>query len=97
MADAQVATVHLETGYIPVTKSAVNDPSIQAKWSEDPRWEIAYDQAMKYGKCQETPVNTVGSDYLNVVVDTVSVLIQENAITPEQAVQSIIDESADLW
>jgi ABC-type glycerol-3-phosphate transport system substrate-binding protein len=97
MADAQVATVHLETGYIPVTKSAVNDPSIKAKWTEDPRWEIAYDQAMKYGKCQETPVNTVGSDYLNVVVDTVSVLIQENAITPEEAVQSIIDESADLW
>ena len=97
LADEQVATVHLETGYFPVTKSAVNDPRIVELWSNDPRYAVAYDQALKFGKAQETPVNSVFTEYLTIVVDTVSVLIQEGAITPEEAVRQITVESADLW
>jgi len=97
LADEQVATVHLETGYFPVTKSAVNDPRIVELWSNDHRYAVAYEQALSYGKCQETPVSSVFTEYLNIVVDAVSVLIQEGATTPEEAVQLIIDESADLW
>ena len=97
LADEQVATVHLETGYFPVTKSAVNDPRIVELWGNDPRYAVAYDQALKFGKCQETPYHPLGQDYTQIVWDNISLLICEGSITPEQAVNNIIRDSADIW
>lgn len=40
------ATWHLGTGYIPIRKSAVDDPAVQALWERRPSFRVAYDQLL---------------------------------------------------
>ena len=97
MADEQVATVHMETGYFPVTKSVLNYQPVADLWASDPRWKVCYDQALLYGKCQETPYHPMAQDYTQICWDNISLLIQEGSITAEEAVANIIADSADIW
>ena len=97
MEDAQVATVHMETGYFPVTKSVLNYQPVADLWASDPRWKVCYDQALLYGKCQETPYHPMAQDYTQICWDNISLLIQEGSITAEEAVANIIADSADIW
>lgn len=97
MEDEQVARVHTETGYFPVTKSVINYQPIADLWASDPRWKVCYDQALRYGKCQETPYHPMAQDYTQICWDNISLLIQEGSITAEEAVANIIADSADIW
>ena len=97
MADEQVATVHMETGYFPVTKSVLNYQPLADLWANDPRWKVCYDQALGYGKCQETPYHPMAQDYTQICWDNISLLIQEGSIDAQTAVDNIIKDSADIW
>ena len=97
MEDEQVATVHMETGYFPVTKSVLNYQPLADLWANDPRWKVCYDQALLYGKCQETPYHPMAQDYTQICWDNVSLLIQEGSIDAQTAVDNITRDSADIW
>ena len=41
---ASVATWSVSTGYIPYRTSSANSAEVQALWSKDPKWKVAYNQ-----------------------------------------------------
>jgi sn-glycerol 3-phosphate transport system substrate-binding protein len=41
-----MAAWSLGSGYIPITKSAVTDPSLEAKWAEIPQYRVAYEMVL---------------------------------------------------
>lgn len=85
------------SGYIAITKSVAEYDGMKEFWAENPEFKVAYDQAGQFGRGQETPYNPVMQDYTQVVWDNVSLLIAEQSITPEEAVDNIIADAADLW
>ena len=85
------------SGYVAAIKSIETYPEMVSFWEEKPEFKVAYDQMLSYGRGQETPFLAVAQDYTQIIWDNVSLLIQEQSITPEEALQNIIDESADLW
>ena len=40
----QMARWHVNTGYIPITRDAADDPSVQELWAERPGFQVAYEQ-----------------------------------------------------
>ena len=42
-----MATWSVSTGYIPIRTSSANSAEVQALWTKDPKWKIAYDQLTK--------------------------------------------------
>lgn len=85
------------SGYVPCTKSVAQYPEMVSFWEENPEFKVAYDQLLSYGRGQEMPFVAVGQDFTQICWDNVSLLIQEQSITPEEAVENIRTESADLW
>lgn len=85
------------SGYVPCTKSVAEYPEMVAFWEENPNFRVAYDQMLDYGRGQETPFITVAQDYTQIVWDNCSLLIQEQSITPEEAVANIKAESDMIW
>ena len=39
-----MATWSVSTGYIPYRTSSANSAEVQALWSKDPKWKVAYNQ-----------------------------------------------------
>jgi sn-glycerol 3-phosphate transport system substrate-binding protein len=85
------------SGYVACTKSVAEYPEMVAFWEENPNFKVAYDQMLDYGRGQETPYITVAQDYTQICWDNVSLLIQEQSITPEEAVENIKAESDIIW
>ena len=85
------------SGYVPCTKSVAEYPEMVSFWEENPEFKVAYDQLLSYGRGQEMPFVAVGQDFTQICWDNVSLLIQEQSITPEEAVENIRTESADIW
>ena len=85
------------SGYVPCTKSVAEYPEMVSFWEENPEFKVAYDQLLNYGRGQEMPFVAVGQDFTQICWDNVSLLIQEQSITPEEAVENITTESADIW
>jgi sn-glycerol 3-phosphate transport system substrate-binding protein len=44
VAPAQQARWHVNTGYIPISAAASEDPDVQALWAERPGFQVAYEQ-----------------------------------------------------
>src|SRR4029453_16082852 len=40
-------TVRTRGGYLPIRRSAVQDPALQQMWQQDPRTRVAYDQLLQ--------------------------------------------------
>ncbi|MGI6172886.1 MAG: extracellular solute-binding protein [Christensenellales bacterium] len=85
------------SGYVACTKSIADYPEMIEFWAENPEFKVAYDQLLAYGRGQEMPFVAVGQDFTQICWDNVSLLIQERSITPEEAVEKIKAESADIW
>jgi sn-glycerol 3-phosphate transport system substrate-binding protein len=97
MSDEQITLTSKTTGYLPTTKSVASYQGMVDFWNENPLFKVAYDQLLNSGVCQEKPYVPYLQDYIQYCADAVSLLIQEKSITPEQAVQQIIDTSSILF
>lgn len=97
MSDEQITLTSRSTGYLPTTKSVANYEGMIEFWNENPLFKVAYDQLLENGVCQEKPYVPYLQDYIQYCADAVSLLIQEKSITPEEAVQQIVDTSSILF
>ncbi|HIT00649.1 MAG TPA: extracellular solute-binding protein [Candidatus Faecaligallichristensenella faecipullorum] len=97
MSDEQITLTSKTTGYLPTTKSVANYEGMIEFWNENPLFKVAYDQLLENGVCQEKPYVPYLQDYTQYCADAVSLLIQEKSITPEEAVQQIVDTSSILF
>lgn len=97
LTDDQITLTSESTGYLPTTKSVASCEAMQAFWQENPLFKVAYDQLEETGACQEKPYVPFIQDFTQYCADAVSLLIQEGSITPEEALEQIIDTSSVLF
>ena len=65
-------------------------------WEENPLFKVAYDQVTT-GRCQENPYSVYLQDFTQCCWDAVSLLIQDQSITAEEAVEHIRTNSAQFF
>ncbi len=88
MSDEMVTYNTTMTGYVPTTYSVADYEGMQKFWEENPLFKVAYDQ-VKTGRCQENPYSPYLQDFTQCCWDAVSLLIQDQSITAEEAVEHI--------
>lgn len=96
MSDEMVTYNTTKTGYVPTTYSVADYEGMQAFWAENPLFKVAYDQ-VKTGRCQENPYSPYLQDFTQCCWDAVSLLIQDQSITAEEAVEHIKTNSAQFF
>ena len=96
MSDDVVAHTSMSTGYVPVTNTVAQYPVMTEYWATNPMARVAYDQ-LGTAKPQEFPYVPFLQDFTIVCWDACSLLIQDKSLTPEEAVQYIKDNTADLF
>ena len=69
---------------------------MQKFWEENPLFKVAYDQVTT-GRCQENPYSEYLQDFTQCCWDAVSLLIQDQSITAEEAVEHIRTNSAQFF
>lgn len=96
MSDEMVTYNTMMTGYVPTTYSVADYEGMQKFWEENPLFKVAYDQ-VKTGRCQEQPYSPYLQDFIQCCWDAVSLLIQDQSITAEEAVEHIKTNSAQYF
>ncbi len=96
MQDEQLYDNAIRTGYLPFTKSIVNNPEMAAFWEANPQFKVAYDQ-LQCAVVESYPYFEGRAEFRQNCQGVISTLIQERSITPEQAVQQIKDDNAHLF
>lgn len=96
MSDEEVTYNTTHTGYVPVTNSVAEYEGMKEFWAENPLYEIAYNQTTT-GHCQEQPYSPYLQDFTQVCWDAVSLLICDQSITAEEAVEQIKAESETFF
>lgn len=96
MSDEEVTYNTQKTGYVPTTKSVAEYEGMQEFWAESPLFEVAYQQTCT-GHCQEQPYSPYLQDFTQVCWDAVSLLIADQSIDAEQAVEQIVAESSAFF
>ena len=96
MSDEMVTYNTTMTGYVPTTYSVANYEGMQKFWEENPLFKVAYDQVTT-GRCQENPYSEYLQDFTQCCWDAVSLLIQDQSITAEEAVEHIRTNSAQFF
>ena len=96
MSDEVVANTSMTTGYVPVTNSVAGYPALTEYWAKNPMAKVPYDQ-LATAKPQEYPYVSFLQDFTVVCWDASSLLIQDKSITPEEAVEYIRTNTADLF
>ncbi len=96
MSDEMVTYNTTMTGYVPTTYSVADYEGMQLFWEENPLFRVAYDQ-VKTGRCQENPYSPYLQDFTQCCWDAVSLLIQDQSIDAEQAVEHIRQNSAQFF
>ena len=96
MSDEMVTYNTTMTGYVPTTYSVADYEGMQLFWKENPLFRVAYDQ-VKTGRCQENPYSPYLQDFTQCCWDAVSLLIQDQSIDAEQAVEHIRQNSAQFF
>jgi sn-glycerol 3-phosphate transport system substrate-binding protein len=94
MEDEQVANNSAHTGYLPSTKSSVNHPILKQQWAEHPEFRVAFDQL---SIAQEIPYSIYKSQYEEQMTVVCSKLIQDRSISPEQAIEELKAEAAQIF
>ncbi len=96
MSDEEVTYNTEMTGYLPITKSVAEYEGMEEFWNENPLYKVAYDQALT-GHCQEQPYSPHLQDLTQACWDAVSLLIADQSIDAEQAVEQIKAESESYF
>lgn len=96
MSDEEVTYNTMHTGYVPVTKSVADYEGMKDFWNENPLYKVAYDQTAT-GHCQEQPYSPYLQDFTQACWDAVSLLICDQSIDAQEAVQQIKDTSAEFF
>lgn len=96
MSDEQVALNAINTGYLPITHSVANSEIMQNFWAENPLYKVAYDQ-LDCAIGESYPYFENREEYRNNVQAVVSTMVQERALTPEEAVAQIWADNAHLF
>ncbi len=98
MSDSEQYYNSINTGYCPCTLSVANDPEMSKFWEEHPFYKVPFNQLLVAGRGQELPALAQGQTFIQACEDTAGMLIQAQEITPEEAVQRLIDEeSRIIW
>ncbi|MBQ7488317.1 MAG: extracellular solute-binding protein [Clostridia bacterium] len=98
MSDAEQYYNSINTGYCPCTLSVANDPEMSAFWDAHPFYRVPFNQLLVAGRGQELPALAQGQTFIQACEDTAGMLIQAQEITPEEAVQRLVDEeSRIIW
>jgi sn-glycerol 3-phosphate transport system substrate-binding protein len=85
---AQQARLHVEAGYVPIRKSAIDDPAVKKLWADQPMYRVAYDQ-LEAGEASPAASGSVIGDYQGVrdaVVDSI-VRMLTKGLSPAEAVK----------
>lgn len=73
-----MAIWHAGTGYIPITKSAAEQPAVQALWKERPGFKVAYDQLAEASrKGPSGPVIGAYSEFRDAIVNGIQRMAQQ--------------------
>ncbi len=96
MSDDVVANTSIATGYLPVTNSVSTFKTMTDYWKTNPLAKVAYDQ-LGTAVPQEFPYVPFLQDFTIVCWDASSLLIQDRSLTPQQAVDYIKKNTADLF
>ena len=96
MSDEMVTYNTTMTGYVPTTRSVAEYEGMKKFWEENPLFKVAYDQVTT-GRCQENPYSVYLQDFTQCCWDAVSLLIQDQSITAEEAVEHIRTNSAQFF
>lgn len=97
MSDEQVYNNSMATGYLPVTKSVANYDKMVAFWAENPTYKVPFEQMQNYGVCQEYPTFADLQEFIVNIQEQGDYLIQEQSITPEQAIEQLKDNTSHLF
>lgn len=84
----QQAYLSLKGGYVPIRKSATEDPALAEKWRDDPAFRVGYDQLLS-GPTNDATVGSVIGDYQgvrNAVRDGLTAMLVQN-LSPEKALE----------
>ncbi len=79
----------IATGYLPIRKSAANDPDMQAFWEKWPQDRAAFD-CLAFGKSQP---NVVGWQQVRTLVERALTAVISGLKTPEQATADLKKEA----
>ena len=96
MSDDVVANTSITTGYVPVTHTVAQFPRLVEYWGTNPMARVAYDQ-LDTAIPQEFPYVPYLQDFTIICWDASSLLIQDKSLSPEEAVQYIITNTAALF
>jgi len=96
MSDDVVANTSITTGYVPVTHTVAQFPRLVEYWETNPMARVAYDQ-LDTAVPQEFPYVPYLQDFTIICWDASSLLIQDKSLSPEEAVQYIITNTASLF
>lgn len=90
----QDALNHVNTGYVPATNAAVDMDFVKKLWSEQPYRQVGFNQ-LAYA--QDAPICDCAGEWANAFHSIISSLIQEKSITPEEAVEMLKNEAANIF
>lgn len=96
ISDEMVAYNAINSGYLPTTKSVAETETMQNFWAENPTYKIPYDQ-LDWGIEQAYPYFEGNSELKTNIQGQVSLLIQEQSITAEEAVEQMKAENEHLF
>lgn len=94
MSDEQVAYSAAKTGYLPSTKTSIEEAVLQDLYAAFPQYKVAFDQ-LEIG--QEIPYSEYKDDFEKAWRSVCSLLIQDRSITAEEAIQMLKDEASIIF
>lgn len=90
--DAESADNSMASGYVPVTKSSAEDPSIVEYWAENPSYKTAFDQLNEIG--HDFPMVSALPDVEKLLESACSSMIIDGSLSAEEALEQIKTEAA---
>ena len=82
------------TGYVPLRKSSLDDPTLKAAWAATPEYRVAYDQLLSGVNSVATAGPVIGpyTEVRDVVVNALTAMLTQGQ-DPKAALTSAADES----
>jgi sn-glycerol 3-phosphate transport system substrate-binding protein len=94
---AQQARWHVNTGYIPISAAAAEDPEVQALWAERPGYQVAFEQLADDNLPPGGGGPVIGAyvEFRNAIEEAIEALVLDGADPAETAVdlQAQADEA----
>ena len=90
----QDALNHVRTGYVPSTKAAADMDIVKELWEKEPFKKVGFNQ-LAYA--QDAPASDYGGEWGAAFTSVLSSLIQEQSITPEEAIEQLKVEAENIF